>query len=425
MSWSSFHGRDPRLDFFRGLAMFIIFFAHTPGNIVKQFIPARFGPSDATEMFILCSGLAAALAFGATFRYSGFLIGVMRTLKRVWELYWAHIGLFLVIALICLAATEIFPQDYIGKLNLYYFFNQPQEALLGLFTLSYVPNLFDILPIYIVALALLPLIILLRAIHITAAILFSLGLYLATWFVFDLELSAGPSGNPWFFNPFSWQLLFFTAFAFGAKWFAPPKPNLLLFLFALIYVIVWIPISYSGFHAAYPILAELRTFLLYGEYDPNSVLGIQLLSFWTNVTEQFPGLLTIPPIDVYGTPKTNLHIFRYFHILALAYLMICIFWNRERLLLAISPIIKVGQQALPTFLTSIVLSWCGGIYLDQVGKTPESFIVVNVVGIGGLILAAYSVAWYKSAPWSSKKADSDSSPINSPPILVFSGNKNS
>ena len=62
---SSFKDRDPRLDFFRGLGMFIIFFAHTPGNIVKQFIPARFGPSDATEVFIFCSGLASALAFGA------------------------------------------------------------------------------------------------------------------------------------------------------------------------------------------------------------------------------------------------------------------------------------------------------------------------------------------------------------------------
>ena len=55
--------RDLRLDFFRGSAMFIILFAHTPGNPWTLWIPARFGFSDATEMFVFCSGFASALAF--------------------------------------------------------------------------------------------------------------------------------------------------------------------------------------------------------------------------------------------------------------------------------------------------------------------------------------------------------------------------
>ena len=42
--------RDVRLDFFRGLAMFIIFMAHVPGNAWGRYIPARFGPSDAAEI---------------------------------------------------------------------------------------------------------------------------------------------------------------------------------------------------------------------------------------------------------------------------------------------------------------------------------------------------------------------------------------
>ena len=35
--------RDPRLDFYRGIAMFIILFAHTPGNFFTLWIPARWG----------------------------------------------------------------------------------------------------------------------------------------------------------------------------------------------------------------------------------------------------------------------------------------------------------------------------------------------------------------------------------------------
>lgn len=59
--------RDLRLDFFRGLAMFIILLAHTPGNVWTLWIPARFGFSDAADIFVFCSGLASALAFGVVF----------------------------------------------------------------------------------------------------------------------------------------------------------------------------------------------------------------------------------------------------------------------------------------------------------------------------------------------------------------------
>jgi hypothetical protein len=89
--------RDPRLDVFRGLAMFIIFIAHTPGNWWVNWIPARFGFSDATEIFVFCSGMASAIAFGAVFERQGLAMGTARILHRAWQVYWAHIGLFLVI----------------------------------------------------------------------------------------------------------------------------------------------------------------------------------------------------------------------------------------------------------------------------------------------------------------------------------------
>ena len=86
--------RDLRLDFFRGIAMLIIFIAHVPGNLWTRYIPARFGPSDATEMFVFCSGFASAIAFGGVFLRSGFAVGVLRVLFRSWQIYWAHIALF-------------------------------------------------------------------------------------------------------------------------------------------------------------------------------------------------------------------------------------------------------------------------------------------------------------------------------------------
>ena len=54
--------RDPRLDFFRGIGMLIILSAHIPDNQWILWIPARFGFSDATEMFVFLSGMASASA---------------------------------------------------------------------------------------------------------------------------------------------------------------------------------------------------------------------------------------------------------------------------------------------------------------------------------------------------------------------------
>jgi hypothetical protein len=97
--------RDTRLDFFRGLAMFIIFIAHLPLNPWNNSIPARFGPSDATEMFVFCSGFASAIAFGGTFLRHGFAIGTLRILQRCWQVYWSHVGLFLTVAAVSVLGT--------------------------------------------------------------------------------------------------------------------------------------------------------------------------------------------------------------------------------------------------------------------------------------------------------------------------------
>ena len=83
--------------------MFIIFVAHVPENTWTLWIPARFGFSDATEIFVFCSGMASAIAFGGTFARHGWWMGTARTLHRVWQVYWAHIGLFfLTVALLVL-----------------------------------------------------------------------------------------------------------------------------------------------------------------------------------------------------------------------------------------------------------------------------------------------------------------------------------
>ncbi len=60
------NGRDPRIDFFRGLALIFIFWDHVPHNPLGQITLRNIGFSDAAEVFVFLAGYAAILAYGKT-----------------------------------------------------------------------------------------------------------------------------------------------------------------------------------------------------------------------------------------------------------------------------------------------------------------------------------------------------------------------
>ena len=98
--------RDLRLDFFRGLALLIIFVSHMPDNWLARYKPGAFGFSDSADIFVFASGYAAALAYSKIFSRSGFFIGTARIVKRVAELYACNLGLFFIIAALCVAGLS-------------------------------------------------------------------------------------------------------------------------------------------------------------------------------------------------------------------------------------------------------------------------------------------------------------------------------
>src|SRR6187401_371576 len=88
--------RDLRLDLFRGLALWLIFLDHIPSNAVSWITIRNYGFSDATEIFIFISGYTAAFVYGRAMRDRGFGIAAARILRRVWQIYVAHIFLFVI-----------------------------------------------------------------------------------------------------------------------------------------------------------------------------------------------------------------------------------------------------------------------------------------------------------------------------------------
>mgnify|MGYP006144332153 CR=1 FL=1 len=74
--------RDLRLDFFRGLALWFIFIDHVPSSSIGNLTFRNFGFSDATEIFVFCSGIASALAFGRVFDRAGLALGIIEDAER-------------------------------------------------------------------------------------------------------------------------------------------------------------------------------------------------------------------------------------------------------------------------------------------------------------------------------------------------------
>jgi hypothetical protein len=370
--------RDPRLDFFRGLGMFIIFIAHIPGNVWTLWIPARFGFSDATEIFVFCSGMASAIAFGRVFDERGWWMGAARVSHRVWQVYWGHIALFLIIAamVVGLDATGWYPEEnhFRDRLNLVWFFDNTATNLIGLLTLTYVPNYFDILPMYLVILALMPIVVLLAWQSRYLAAVFVGALWLGAnlgW----LWLPAEPwSEREWFFNPFGWQLVFFTGFALMRGWLPAPPVSRALIIAALAVVVLTIPVAW------YRIYTEAALF-----------------QEWRQALRPFIW-------------KTDFGFLRYVHFLALAYLAWAAAGVHGRRLVGsgawghfVGIVQKVGQQSLAVFMTSMVLAQISGAVLDFIGRLPLTFALVNITGFGVLIVIAYVTAWYKSQPWRGPK----------------------
>lgn len=371
--------RDPRLDFFRGLGMFIILIAHITNNPFTLWIPARFGFSDATEMFVFCSGMASALAFGAVFARSGWLMGTLQIAFRIWQVYWVHLGVFFVTLALMLALnqTGAFPRDEVGALNLYPFLNNTGPNLLGLLTLTYVPNYFDILPMYLVILALIPVMVGLARIDIRLAMLLSLTLWVAATAGLNLPAEAWfskPSDRGWFFNPFAWQLVFFTGFALMAGWLPAPPVNRLLIGLAVAVVVLSIPFSWHKIIAASEFLRDWR-------------------KDWSVLFD-----------------KSDFGLLRYAHFLALAYLAwVCAGPKGANLRrngwagAAISLITRVGQQSLAVFAASMVMARVLGAVLNLAGGGVFAAIVVNLLGFAIIILVARLAAFFKAKPWKTPK----------------------
>src|SRR5260370_13806261 len=65
-------------------------------KVVKWMTTRNYGFSDAADLFVFISGYTASFVYARMMIERGFIVGATRLTKRVWQLYVAHVILFVI-----------------------------------------------------------------------------------------------------------------------------------------------------------------------------------------------------------------------------------------------------------------------------------------------------------------------------------------
>ncbi|MBR1206666.1 MULTISPECIES: OpgC domain-containing protein [unclassified Bradyrhizobium] len=357
-------GRDLRLDLFRGIANWAIYLDHIPDNIVNWITTRNYGFSDAADLFVFISGYTASFVYARMMLERGFIVGATRLTKRVWQLYVAHIILFVIyIASISYLALRFGDSEIINEFNVAGLVDNATETLRqGLF-LKFKPVNLDVLPLYIVLMGLFPPVLWFMLRQPNWTMLASLALWLVSRHM-GWNLPAYPAGT-WYFNPFAWQVLF----VFGS-WCAMGGARANMHIINSRYTL-W-------FCVAYLIFALIMT-----------------------MAGRFPDFGAMFPDWLYSTfnpnDKTNLAPYRFLHFVVITVLVIrfvpkdwsALEWK------VFDPLIVCGQQSLAVFCVGVFLSFVGHFELSMSSGSLFAQIFVSISGIAIMTIVAYYISWSK------------------------------
>jgi hypothetical protein len=355
--------RDLRLDLFRGIGLWMIFLDHIPDDVVAWLTLKNYGFSDAAEFFVFISGYLAGYIYGPIIAGGQFIGAVKRLWTRVWQMYVAHIMLFLLFtAQIARTVRKFDNPMYADEFNVHNFLEHPDILIGQALTLRYKPVDLDVLPLYISLIAVCPLVLWCMVRRPNWTLLGSILLYIgARWF--DWNLASYPPGTSWYFNPFAWQLMFFFAAWCGVGGVAK--------LAGLIQS-----------RAAQAVAIAWTAFALFIVMSWHSPFLESLIPKWM--------IKAIYPID-----KTDLDMLRFTHFLALALLVARYFPRKSEILGSkwLRPMILCGQHSLPLFCFGVFLSFgAHWILVQHATHGVRAFWMQLLVSVGG-ILIMIGLAW--------------------------------
>ena len=99
--------RDLRIDFFRGLALYMIFVDHVAGDPLARFTYQILGFSDAAEIFVFLSGLACGIAYSRVLARQGLSALILAVANRAARIY-VYYALSSVAIILLVTAAGVF-----------------------------------------------------------------------------------------------------------------------------------------------------------------------------------------------------------------------------------------------------------------------------------------------------------------------------
>jgi hypothetical protein len=350
--------RDLRLDFFRGWrwsASLSTTFPRTTSTTSRCRRSASPTPPRCSSS---SPGFTAALVYGRALATRGTLIATVQVLRRAWQLYVAHIFLFVIfIAEVSYTVKAFNNPMYNEEMGVGDFLEHPHIAVVQALLLQFQPTFLDILPLYIVMLLIFPLVLICLRRHPMVALIPSALIYLEVQ-IFGVDMPAYPPGSVWTFNPLAWQFLFVLGAVLGqaetpsagarACWSSPigrrsSSPGLVLAI-----RLSW---TFHGFWEAVPALFERQLWPI----NKGNLSPIRLISFFALVIL----------VARWVSPQAR--------------------FMRSR---AARPLVLCGRHSLEIFCLSILLSALGHFLMSEINAGFTMQLAVNVVGIAAMCLTA-------------------------------------
>ena len=358
-------GRDLRLDLFRGVANWAIFLDHIPDNVVNWITTRNYGFSDAADLFVFISGYTASFVYARMMLERGFIVGATRLTKRVWQLYVAHIILFVIyIVSIGYVAQRYSDPEIINEFNVAGLVDSAVETLRQGLLLKFKPVNLDVLPLYIVLMGLFPPVLWMMLRQPDLTMLASIALWLAArQFGWNF---AGLSRRHLVLQPVLLAgavrvRLLVRARAARAKSRSIINAPVTLY-FCIAYLIFALIMTMAG---KFPDFGALFPHWLYATFNPND--------------------------------KTNLAPYRFLHFVVIVILVIRFVpkdWPGLEWKM-FDPLIVCGQQSLAVFCVGVFLSFVGHFELMMSSGSLFAQIFVSVTGIAIMTIVAYYISWSK------------------------------
>ena len=329
--------RDDRVDFLRGVALLVICIDHIHNNPVARVMPAAFGLSDMSEVFLFLSGMVSVWSVQRALRDGGMRRAIRRCWQRAFVLYLIYVLAGTLLVMLMRSTSTMFLLNAHREMAL---FAPPGELLLRVAMLQQHVGHLCILLLYAISLVVLPFLVHLCNRRWTCMCLGLLGLgcYVTGQWPAHRLLFPAEVQQTLYYQPLTWVPLFLLGGWCGqvplSRWSSP-----------------WLRFI--------------------------AMLVLVALTLGHSVGNVLPTI---------GLLKPTLGPFRLLHFLSLALLVANLLPQHSSWY--IPPIRRCGQNSLVTYIAGAIASVLLSAFFVRTQMTLLIIVMGNVLAVGICLLAA-------------------------------------